>query len=351
MTVKFGPFRLVCGDRRLSRGSDTIDLPARYMDVLILLVTAKGALVTKDRFMGEVWRGVPVTDEALTQAIRTLRRALGDSASAPRFIETVPKHGYRFIAPLDHEYPPATIPAAASARTPTSNRLGGSVLRQTSAGIAGALLAGAVVGLLYGFVGAAPTVGGGAVSLLLVIVLVSALSAGAAGAGIAAGITLSRTIQPVGWHWQVAGGALGGVCLGALGNMVGKDAFRLLFGHAVGPFTGAMEGFVVGAAAGLAFFLTQRPIRWATGVAALIGAAAGLIIVLLDGRMMAGSLQTLVTAFPLSQFRLDGLGQLLGERGFDLHGRLVTAAFEGAMFVFALVEAMQRHFRHYDTNA
>ena len=50
--------------------------------------------------MGEVWRGIPVTDEALTQCIRTLRKQLGDDAARPRFIETVPKNGYRFVAPV-----------------------------------------------------------------------------------------------------------------------------------------------------------------------------------------------------------------------------------------------------------
>ena len=59
-----------------------------------------GQLVSKDRFLDEVWRGIPVTDEALTQCIRTLRKQLGDDAARPRFIETVPKHGYRFIAPV-----------------------------------------------------------------------------------------------------------------------------------------------------------------------------------------------------------------------------------------------------------
>jgi hypothetical protein len=317
------------------RGSETIDLPARYLDVLILLVTAGGALVTKDRFMDEVWRGVPVTDEALTQAIRTLRKALGDSAAAPRFIETVPKHGYRFIAPLD-----LSSPAKQPERTAILVR--GSVIRQTSAGIAGALLAGTLVGLMYGFAGAAQAGGGGTVSLLLVIVLVSALSAGVAGAGIAAGITLSYTVRTQAWHWQVAGAALGGVALGALANMIGKDAFRLLFGQAIGPFAGALEGSVVGAATGLAFVLVQQRIRYSASVAALLGTVAGLIVVLLDGQMMAGSLQTLVTAFPSSQFSFDGLGRLLGERGFGAKTRMVTAAFEGAVFVMAMVQAMYR---------
>ena len=78
-----------------------VDLNARYFDALALLVREAGTLVSKDRFLAEVWRGVPVTDEALTQCIRTLRRLLGDDASRPRFIETVPKHGYRFIAPVE----------------------------------------------------------------------------------------------------------------------------------------------------------------------------------------------------------------------------------------------------------
>ena len=88
-------------DRQLRRGGEPVELSSRYFDALALLVAERGRLVTKDRFMGEVWRGIPVTDEALTQCIKTLRRQLGDDAARPRFIETVPKHGYRFIAELD----------------------------------------------------------------------------------------------------------------------------------------------------------------------------------------------------------------------------------------------------------
>ncbi|OZA93098.1 MAG: CadC family transcriptional regulator, partial [Erythrobacter sp. 34-65-8] len=76
--VEFGPFRLDPRQRRLLRDGAPLDCNARYLDALILLVEADGELVTKDRFMEQVWRGVPVTDEALTQAIRTLRRLLGD---------------------------------------------------------------------------------------------------------------------------------------------------------------------------------------------------------------------------------------------------------------------------------
>src|SRR3982750_4522559 len=97
---RFDRFHLDPADRRLLDGDVAVDLNARYLDALTLLVGDAGKLVSKDRFLDEVWRGVPVTDEALTQCIKTLRRHLGDDAASPTFIETVPKHGYRFIAPV-----------------------------------------------------------------------------------------------------------------------------------------------------------------------------------------------------------------------------------------------------------
>src|SRR6476620_7891189 len=98
---RFEDFALDPGDSRLRRGAAPVELNARYLDALALLVRERGRLVTKERFLDEVWRGVPVTDEALTQCIRTLGRQLGDDAANPRFIATVPKHGYRFIAPVE----------------------------------------------------------------------------------------------------------------------------------------------------------------------------------------------------------------------------------------------------------
>src|SRR6186713_2008256 len=98
---RFDGFLLDPADRRLTRDGVAVDVNARYLDALALLVREHGKLVSKDRFLDEVWRGVPVTDEALTQCIKTLRRQLGDNVANPRFIETVPKHGYRFIAPVE----------------------------------------------------------------------------------------------------------------------------------------------------------------------------------------------------------------------------------------------------------
>jgi DNA-binding winged helix-turn-helix (wHTH) protein len=60
--LHFGDFRLDPVDRRLFRAGIAVELNARYLDALILLLEADGALVAKDRFMDVVWRGIPVTD-------------------------------------------------------------------------------------------------------------------------------------------------------------------------------------------------------------------------------------------------------------------------------------------------
>src|SRR5688500_11685060 len=118
---RFDRFVLDADDRQLRRDGAPVELNARYLDALLLLVREQGRLVSKDRFHAEVWRGVPVTDEALTQCIKTLRRQLGDDAARPRFIETVPKHGYRFIARVEgvcSESAASLEAALASAGTP-----------------------------------------------------------------------------------------------------------------------------------------------------------------------------------------------------------------------------------------
>ena len=117
---RFERFSLDVRDRQLRRDDAPVELNGRYLDALALLVGEPGRLVSKDRFLAEVWRGVPVTDEALTQCIKTLRRQLGDDAGRPRFIETVPKHGYRFIAPVERieaDAPPGPPESAAALPT------------------------------------------------------------------------------------------------------------------------------------------------------------------------------------------------------------------------------------------
>jgi len=96
-SYRFDDFHLDAGNRRLSRNGEPVPLNSKYFDVLLMLVSRSGQLVEKHRIFEEVWDGVFVTDSALTQCIKDIRRQLGDDASSPRYIKTVPKHGYVFI--------------------------------------------------------------------------------------------------------------------------------------------------------------------------------------------------------------------------------------------------------------
>jgi len=84
-------------NRLLGNGSD-IRLSPRAMEVLVCLAERAGQVVTRDDFSERVWRPAIVTDDALTRCISELRRSLGDRAGDPRFIETIPKRGYRLVA-------------------------------------------------------------------------------------------------------------------------------------------------------------------------------------------------------------------------------------------------------------
>ena len=94
---RFGPFTLSPSRRLLLRGDKEVPLIPRYFDLLLLLVARRSEAVSKDEIFDFVWSDVIVTDGALTQAVRILRKSLGDRAKEPRFIRTVSRHGYRFV--------------------------------------------------------------------------------------------------------------------------------------------------------------------------------------------------------------------------------------------------------------
>jgi len=329
--IRFEDFELDPADRRLRRGGEPVELNGRYFDALALLASEPGRLVSKDRFLDEVWSGVPVTDEALTQCIKTLRRQLGDDAARPRFIETVPKHGYRFIAPV------AAANAAPKGAAGEDKRR---FLLLGLAGTGGGLLAGFLGGLFYGFAGAAAGVG--AISVLLVLLSLTIVLAALGAAGVAFGIAAAGLVRRPAWHWTLAGASFGGVLVGAFVKLLGLDALNLLFGSAPGDMTGAPEGAILGAAVGLAFVVAERCERLRVGVtlAALCGGAAGLVIALLGGRLLGGSLDLLAERFPASRLRLDQVGAVFGEAGFGPVTAMSTSALEGALFAACLVGAM-----------
>ena len=82
------------------RGKRSFRLRPKSMEVLVYLASRPSKVASRESILNAVWGGAFVSDDVLTQAVRDLRRVLGDSASSPRVIETIPKRGYRVIAPV-----------------------------------------------------------------------------------------------------------------------------------------------------------------------------------------------------------------------------------------------------------
>jgi DNA-binding winged helix-turn-helix (wHTH) protein len=94
----FGPFVLDPSERLLLHGAARMELPPRAFDTLLVLVENSGRLLEKDALMRTVWRDTVVEENNLSQVIYLLRKALRDGEDGSRYIETVPKRGYRFVA-------------------------------------------------------------------------------------------------------------------------------------------------------------------------------------------------------------------------------------------------------------
>ena len=102
MTLRFGDFTLdaVTGD--LARGAAPVPLQAQVARALLLLVSRHGSLVLREELVRHLWPDTVVEyDQGLNNIIRMLRRSLGDDAARPRFVQTVTRRGYRFVAPVE----------------------------------------------------------------------------------------------------------------------------------------------------------------------------------------------------------------------------------------------------------
>lgn len=97
---EFGPFRLSPGERLLTRDGQPVQLTPKAFETLLLLVRNSGHVLGKDRLMQELWPDSFVEETNLAQNISQLRKALGEGKNDLKFIETVPKLGYRFVMPV-----------------------------------------------------------------------------------------------------------------------------------------------------------------------------------------------------------------------------------------------------------
>ena len=142
---RFGKFELDARSGELRRHGLKIRLPDQSFQILLMLLDRAGEVVTRDDLRQQLWTSTTFVDfdVGLNSAVRKLREALDDSAENPRFVETLPRRGYRFIAPVQ----PATTDRESVARTPTAGA------RSRSRWIAGGLVLAATIAtliLVYG---------------------------------------------------------------------------------------------------------------------------------------------------------------------------------------------------------
>ena len=107
---RFGPYRLDVEECQLTRGTEPVSLSPKAFDTLVALVRHGGRLVGKDELIKEVWPETFVEESNLVHQISSLRKALGETEDGQPYVETVPRRGYRFAAPVTEEaeeLPPA----------------------------------------------------------------------------------------------------------------------------------------------------------------------------------------------------------------------------------------------------
>jgi len=106
--VRFGPFELDLRVGELRKAGVRVNLQEQPFRVLECLVERPGELVTREELRQRLWQGDTFVDfeHGVNAAVKRLRETLGDSAETPRFIETLPRRGYRLIAPVEGDQPP-----------------------------------------------------------------------------------------------------------------------------------------------------------------------------------------------------------------------------------------------------
>jgi len=133
---RFGVFELDASSGELRRNGTVVKLREQPVRILLLLLEHAGQMVTREQLRQHLWPSDTFVDfdHSLNSAVMKLREALGDSADKPLYIETIPKKGYRFIAPVSQQGD--TQNGGASSRLPAGSELAGSNTREQSNGSA-----------------------------------------------------------------------------------------------------------------------------------------------------------------------------------------------------------------------
>lgn len=118
--IRFGVFELDLNAGELRKNGIKVRLQGQPLQVLTILLERPGEVVSREELQQKLWASDTFVDfdHSLNTAINKVREVLGDSASSPRFVETLARRGYRFIAPLRKDEPAAAPPLATPANSP-----------------------------------------------------------------------------------------------------------------------------------------------------------------------------------------------------------------------------------------
>lgn len=95
--IRFGSFQVDPRTWSLSRDGEAVELSPRLVEILAAIVEKNGEIVTKDELLDRFWPGVNISENTLTRAIADIRKALGEQASEPKYIQTLARRGFRFV--------------------------------------------------------------------------------------------------------------------------------------------------------------------------------------------------------------------------------------------------------------
>ena len=355
------------------RGELRVDIPPRYFDLLSFLIENRGRAVTKDNLYDHIWKDEIVTEGAIAQAIRFLRRALEDDARDPRYIRTVSKHGYEWIAPVEAA-PAVSHQPSAPALAPTvldppgvvfSNDREGSArstelmeaFRYAMSRFGSASLGSAIAG------GIAAALGGVALivashaehpaRVLVALTTLGILVGGAGGLGVGFGLSFAESlIRKSRWALLALAGGISGGALGAIVHATIGEVFSALLGRPLDAVGGGYEGVWVGVFAGFGYGFATRgqtlaaPQSWArlrvVTVTALSCSAGALLGSFFGAHFSGASIDLLASLLRGSELSLSPLGSWLGEPAFGALSRAVLSAYEGLFFGAGLVYGLTR---------
>jgi DNA-binding winged helix-turn-helix (wHTH) protein len=353
---RFGPFVVSRRRRVLTGHGRELPLIPRYFDLLVFLLEHRHEAVHRRDIFDRVWDGVAVSESALTQAIRTLRRTLDDDSREPRYIRTVSRHGYRFVFAdvVEEDEPgPAGTELAPSAPVPSrQSTVPRSVARMAGAGAAGGAAAGVLAGLLGGAILLAAPESRATLPLLPVLATFGAACGALGGAGVSAGLAAAGAASRQNVRHLLAGGMAGGATVGLLAQLLGQSILTTLLGKQI-AVGGGLEGLLIGCAAGIGYAGSPlsplfRPDRRALRrppapmLMALACGAATLALTLAGRPLVGGTIHRVALASQGSQATLAPLGALVGEDEFGPVSRTIVGTAEGVLFGLGLAAGLTR---------